>query len=126
MTQIQNPFLIKPTNKKFIALKGQTNGYLQIAPAEFTDNFNNLNPQIFLIAQTWAQELEQLGAKKVYWITLSEIVTHLHIHVFPRWSDQEVKGLDLFALREECLWPWNENTNKALNAWADKNQIAVF
>lgn len=123
---MHNPFLACSTDKNFIALKGLNKGYLQIAPAKFVNNFSDLNSNIFQIAHSWAQILEKLGAKKVYWITLSEALPHLHIHLFPRWEDQSIKGLDLFALREQCLWSWNQETNNCLYVWAKENQIEII
>jgi hypothetical protein len=80
-----------------------------------------------LIAKQWCTKLEKLGAKRVYWIIISEQVKQIHIHLYPRWSDEEIKGIDLFALRESDPQPaWNEDLNLLLSEWAEKNLVEII
>ena len=37
----------------------------------------------------------ELGAERVYTVTISEVVRHLHIHVIPREENSDIKGLSL-------------------------------
>jgi diadenosine tetraphosphate (Ap4A) HIT family hydrolase len=125
-----NPFIHK-TQLPLIALKGNRKGYLQLAPSEEITSFQQLSLQFFQAAQAWATHLEDLGAKRIYWITLSEVVPHLHIHLYPRWREDEPKGLALFEKRDEMpqpLWPEDpfHEINQVLNRWAREYSVCIL
>lgn len=121
-----NPFLTN-TDKALVAIKGERAGYIQIAASSEVTLYQDLPEEILIAAKNWAVELEKMGAKKVYWITLSEVVTHLHIHLYPRWTDNEAKGLPLFEKRNTAPQPaWTTEMLLCLNAWADAHNTALI
>lgn len=77
-------------------------GYLYIEPfrhvedyPSFTaEEFNELS-QMLSIATNWIHQKFQ--PKKLYTITVSEAVPHIHFHIVPRYTD-ETKGLDYLKL----------------------------
>ncbi len=107
------------TSRPLVTITGTRNGYIQLAPAQPITQYGQLPPALFTAAQAWAAILEEHGAKRVYWITLSEAVTHLHIHLYPRWSDTEAKGVPLFEDRNTAGQPpWTPPLDAALSEWA--------
>lgn len=75
-------------------------GYVYIEPkrhvehwSEFTENESSELTKI--IKYTEQVLKQQLNVERVYLITISEAVRHIHFHVIPRLSDQKLKGLDL-------------------------------
>lgn len=119
-----NPFLQQSNPSRCIALRGLRNGYIQLAPSKELTLYNALDAQILIAAQHWCCALESLGAKRVYWLTLSEVLPHLHIHLYPRWSDSEIKGLALFEARHTPEQPaWTEATEAALIEWAAQHDV---
>ncbi len=113
--------------KPLVALAGTRNGYIQLSTARLITQYAELPPELFLAAQAWAARLEALGAKRVYWITLSEVVTHLHIHLYPRWSDDEDRGVSLFEQRDNTPQPaWASDVNTALTDWANTHQVTLI
>ena len=106
------------SDASLIALCGPRNGYLQLAPALCITTYAALPDAMVLAAKDWAVRLEALGARRVYWITLSEVVRRLHIHLYPRWSDEEPRGLALFEQREQPPQPeWTAPVRAALADW---------
>ncbi len=125
MTQ-QNPFLTD-TERPLVAICGLRGGYLQVAAAREVTRYRELPEELFLAARDWAARLEELGARRVYWITLSEVVRHLHIHLYPRWSDDEPKGLALFEQRETSPQPaWTRETLAELDAWRQAYSVHLI
>jgi diadenosine tetraphosphate (Ap4A) HIT family hydrolase len=121
-----NPFLTA-TNRPLVALCGLRGGYIQLATAREVTDYSALPPELFFAAQAWAAQLEELGARRVYWITLSEVVRHLHIHLYPRWSDDEPRGLALFEQREASPQPpWTANLRDALDAWSVAHAVHLL
>lgn len=121
-----NPFQTQ-TDKPFVALTGKRCGYVQLAPAEETVHYNDLPDELFMAGKAWAGALENLGAKRVYWITLSEAVPHLHMHLYPRWLENEEKGLPLFEARNEPPQPeWTDEAVHALHRWAAEWKIHII
>lgn len=122
-----SPFLGHSTQSKFVVIKGRRCGYIQLASAEEIVNYSDLSPLLFLAAHEWMKALEKFGAKRVYFILLSEEVKHIHIHLYPRWEEQEAKGLDLFAQREQKNQPiWSQEINSLLDKWAEENNIFII
>lgn len=115
------------TDKAMVAIKGARCGYVQLAPAQDIQTYGELPTNVLAAAKDWACRLEMLGAKRVYWITLSEVVPRLHVHLYPRWTDEEPKGLVLFEAREKGLQPiWTEAVEQTLANWAAQQQVAVI
>ena len=118
-----SPFL-STTNKPLRALQGTRGGYIQLATTSVITDYASLPIDLFLAARDWAARLEALGAKRVYWITLSEVVTHLHIHLYPRWDDTEDKGTTLFDQRDTEPQPdWSPAMLAALTDWANVHDV---
>jgi diadenosine tetraphosphate (Ap4A) HIT family hydrolase len=106
-----SPFITE-TELPFVAIKGLRNGYIQLASSTLQETY---------------EELEALQAKRVYWLTLSEAVPHLHIHLYPRWFETEPKGLSLFEQRNQEPQPlWNEPTLKKLEQWAKQFNVHLL
>lgn len=122
-----NPFLCKTTEKPIVALAGKRNGYLMIAPSQAIVNYDLLPETPLLAAKAWAGRLEQLGSPRAYWIVLSELTPHLHIHIFPRWPEDSLKGLPLFEAREHDPQPqWTPVVQEALRCWAQEYQVEIL
>jgi hypothetical protein len=63
----------------------------------------------------------------VYWITLSELTPHKHIHVFPRWPEDSDQGLPLFESRYQPGQPeWTETARTALENWSADFSVALI
>jgi len=123
---VSSPFLVE-TKKPLVAIRGERGGYVQLAPSREITNYADLPEGLFFAARAWAVELEKLGAKRVYWITLSEVVRHLHVHLYPRWSDDEARGIALFEQRESEPQPeWTDALRKACHAWAEDCQVHLI
>ncbi|MEB3288237.1 MAG: hypothetical protein VKJ04_12155 [Vampirovibrionales bacterium] len=125
----KSPFDVSCT-EPFVALQGKRKGYIQLAPAKRITTYRQLPPRFFEAAQDWAACLEEsLASPRVYWITLSEEVPHLHVHLYPRWPQDEDKqdeqrGLPLFEARESSPQPaWDALTKKALEEWAKRFDV---
>lgn len=121
-----NPFLIE-TNKPIVALCGARNGYVMIAPSQEITAFQDLPESVLIVAKAWATTLENSGSPRAYWIMLSEVTRHLHIHVFPRWAEDHLKGIALFETRETELQPaWTPAVKAALEQWAKEFNVALI
>lgn len=113
-------------NKAFVAIKGIRKGYIQLATSDVLETYGELPLALFEAAKAWAETLELHGASRVYWITLSEVVTHLHIHLYPRWEEDLFKGVALFEERENLPQPaWGESLELALWEWAEQYNVYI-
>jgi diadenosine tetraphosphate (Ap4A) HIT family hydrolase len=120
----QSPFSNNSGKHLLVCIKGKRPGYIQVASSKMVTEFKNLPNQALECAKAWAGELEKLGAKRVYWFILSEEVRHLHIHLYPRWNDEESRGITLFEKRfEEVCEPWSKVLAEKLEQWALKYDI---
>jgi hypothetical protein len=114
-----NPFTAVSTQKPLVALKGKRNGYLMLATSQEIFQYAELPDSLLIAAKTWAATLEKMGAPRVYWMTLSEVTPHLHIHLYPRWPEDNMKGIPLFEARETSpQLAWTELMEAALDKWA--------
>jgi len=121
-----SPFL-KTTEKPFVAIAGKRNGYIQLATSHEIHQYAGMPDDLLLASKAWAIALEKLGARRVYWITLSEAVHHLHIHLYPRWDDDEPKGLPLFEQRDNPNQPaWTPDSLAARETWATHWHIEMI
>ncbi len=121
-----NPFLAKPTDKPLVAICGKRNGYVMVAASHETLRYDDLPDDVLVAALAWAITLEGLGAEKVYWMTLSEVTPHLHIHLFPRWPEDTLKGIPLFESRDTSPQPaWADTIRAALSQWAADYEIEL-
>lgn len=122
---MDNPFNL-PTELPLVAIRGARAGYLQLAQTGTAQQYDALTPALFEAARDWAATLERLGAKRVYWITLSEVVRHLHIHLYPRWEEDMFKGIPLFEARETLPQPgWSPTLESALTDWASRHSVFI-
>jgi diadenosine tetraphosphate (Ap4A) HIT family hydrolase len=122
-----NPFLKAKTTLPIVALKSKRNGYIMIAPKEEITDYASLPDIVLLAAKAWAAQLESLGSPRAYWITLSEATPHLHIHIFPRWLQDDLKGIALFERRDTDPQPtWTVQSEQALFNWAQTYQVEII
>lgn len=75
-------------------------GYLILEPKRHLTNWGEFSSQELIEMGNLIQELEaqmiiDYKAERVYVVTISEVVRHLHLHIIPRASDSELKGLPL-------------------------------
>jgi hypothetical protein len=123
---LASPFAVD-TDKPLVALPGKRAGYLQIAPSGAVTQYRDLPESALLAAKDWAILLEKHGARRVYWITLAEMVRHLHIHLYPRWEESENKGFPLFEQRDTDPQPaWTLLLYEALQDWASRYQVHLL
>ncbi len=124
--QTVNPFLAMADSQPYIALQGARNGYIMLAPAVEVTQYADLPPAIWTAAQAWAATLEHNGSPRVYTVILSEVTRHLHIHLFPRWPEDELRGTALFDTRDTQPQPaWTPALQAALIQWAQTHQVAL-
>lgn len=120
-----NPFITK-TQQPLVALKGKRAGYIQLATTTEVTQYQHLPAELFIAAQSWAAILEQHQAKRIYWLTVAEVVQHLHIHLYPRWTDEESKGISLFEARNIPNQPkWTPELSNLLIQWATKYNVQL-
>jgi len=125
--QAGHPFLSKSTDKPLVALKGQRNGYIMLAPSRETLRYEHLDHEALFAAKDWLSRLEQLGSPRAYWIVLSEVTPHLHLHLFPRWPEDMVSGTALFETRDNLPQPpWTSEVLSALHSWAEAHQVEIL
>jgi hypothetical protein len=120
----QSPFT-NQTLRPLVALCGTRGGYIQVATSTYIDRYQELPTALHMAAQEWAKTLEALEAKRIYWFILSEQVRHLHIHLYPRWSDEEtLRGIELFEARESLPQPgWSTPLLEALEDWSNRHDV---
>jgi diadenosine tetraphosphate (Ap4A) HIT family hydrolase len=115
---IPSPFRVD-TDKPVVGIPGKRQGYLMIASAREVFRYADIPDAVFSAARSWAVTVEELGAQRVYWIVLSEVTPHYHIHVFPRWPHDSGKGIPLFESRDSDPQPaWEEPASACLERWA--------
>jgi diadenosine tetraphosphate (Ap4A) HIT family hydrolase len=121
-----DPFSVE-TDKPLVALKETRNGYITIATSQNVEHYAEWSSHILQAAHAWAMTLEKSGCPRAYWITLSEMVRHLHIHIFPRWPEDTLKGIMLFESRNTELQPtWTPQISTALEQWAKEFNVKII
>ncbi len=121
-----NPFLEIAANLPLVAVTGLRNGYIMLATAAEITTYTDLPDALLMAAKDWAATLEQSGSPRVYWITLSEVTRHLHIHLFPRWPEDALKGVDLFSTRQTHPQPdWTTAQINQLKNWANHHGVTI-
>ena len=75
-------------------------GYLYIEPKRHVENWYEMTEQEILKMSQMIKKLsgilkKEIDADRVYTVTISEAVRHLHIHIIPRVENEVVKGLKL-------------------------------
>jgi diadenosine tetraphosphate (Ap4A) HIT family hydrolase len=124
----ENPFNIE-TNHSLIAIVGERGGYIQLSPSHQVEAYHQLPATCLEAALAWATLLEaQPTIARCYWITLSEAVKQLHIHLYPRYTDEvETVGINLFEARNsQPQPPWETPLKVALSHWAKTYDVAVI
>jgi diadenosine tetraphosphate (Ap4A) HIT family hydrolase len=81
-------------------LGSQILGYLYIEPKRHVENWSDFTEAELQKVGPLIKQLEQalkkvLNIDRVYVVTISEAVRHLHFHIIPRTEEGAVKGLDL-------------------------------
>ncbi|XVJ50933.1 MAG: hypothetical protein HEQ32_02120 [Vampirovibrio sp.] len=112
-----------------VAMVGPRAGYLQIAPRVVTSEHAEVPPLLFQACQTWASFLQtQASVAKVYWLQWSEVVTHLHWHLYPRWVEDPLKGVEAFNARHDLTAqrPWDLHWQMALYQWAERYSVTIL
>ncbi|HEY9744621.1 MAG TPA: hypothetical protein V6C99_00220 [Oculatellaceae cyanobacterium] len=98
-----------------------------LAPSQAVESYRDCPNELFTAARAWAARLESFGSPRVYWVTLSEEVRHLHIHLFPRWEGDTLKGIPLFETRNEPNQPaWTPQVKELLREWAARFNVEVI
>jgi hypothetical protein len=123
-----NPFQIE-TSLPLVAIVGHRGGYIQLSPSTTVEEYATLPSSCLDAALAWASILEaQPTIARCYWITLSEAVKQVHIHLYPRYT-HEVAGLGipLFEARNTLPQPsWTKELQDALEQWAKNHAVAVI
>lgn len=122
-----SPFTIN-TDQPLVSIVGQRAGYVQIASSQPCQTYAEFPDEVLLAAKEWARILESdFGSPRVYWITLSEAVRQLHIHLYPRWPEDTLMSLDLFNAREQYPQPeWSSDLQVALTQWSVTRDIHLI
>jgi diadenosine tetraphosphate (Ap4A) HIT family hydrolase len=81
-------------------LSSQILGYLYIEPKRHVENWTDFTDNELSKVGPLVKRLEKvmkeiLDIDRVYVVTISEAVRHLHFHIIPRVDEGTVKGLDL-------------------------------
>ncbi|WP_035207268.1 HIT family protein [Metabacillus indicus] len=91
-------------------------GYLYIEPVNHYENWADIPDETFLEITRLLKKIDvflrkELNAERVYSVTISEMVRHIHFHLIPRYSYSSKKGVDLI---EKATQQLNENENKTI------------
>ncbi|PLS01495.1 HIT family protein [Neobacillus cucumis] len=81
-------------------LSSQILGYMYIEPKRHVENWSELTDEemgkVGLLIKRLEQALKrERSVNRVYVVTISEAVRHLHFHIIPRAEGMTTKGLDL-------------------------------
>lgn len=105
-------------------------GYVYIEPKKHVEYWEELADDEFLEISRLLKEISyflknKLNAERVYTVTISEAVRHLHIHVIPRDSSSDTKGLILIeqATQQKVM---NDNYLPKASIEEFKNDLSNF
>ena len=92
-------------------------GYIIITPLEHKEFWNDISEEEFvefgvLISRIESALKKFIPLERLYSITISEQVRHLHVHLIPRLKGSEHKGIDLIQAATKSYS--NESNNKEL------------
>lgn len=124
----QSPFKTD-TSHPLIAIIGKRAGYLQIASSQQGNQHSEVPSSLFLASQAWSAFLQtQEEVSKVYWLQFSEVVSHLHWHLYPRFVGDAFKGTDAFEKRHtpEACQAWALHWQAGLYQWAERFDVALL
>jgi diadenosine tetraphosphate (Ap4A) HIT family hydrolase len=81
-------------------LASQILGYMYIEPKRHVENWSDFTDQELLKVGPLIKRLEsalkkELNIERVYVVTISEAVRHLHFHIIPREKENAIKGIHL-------------------------------
>ena len=99
-------------------LTSQVKGYFYIEFKRHIERWNELSYEEITESSKMIQLLdeflqENVYAERVYTVSISEAVRHLHIHVIPRNINMEMRGLDLIQqATQQCGMLENDLSNK--------------
>ncbi|MGE0201562.1 MAG: hypothetical protein AB7P76_11415 [Candidatus Melainabacteria bacterium] len=118
---------IIPTPNALVAVPGRRNGYIQLAPRNRVTGFADLPPHVFEAGQAWARQMEAMGAQNVLLLMIAEVEPHKHLHIFPRWPQDKLKGIPLFESRENAAQPrWRDDVKSALASWGQQHGVSII
>ncbi len=81
-------------------LSSQVLGYTYLEPKSHVENWGEMTTEELAEIAPLIQRIEQfvkseIAAERLYVVTISEAVKHLHFHLIPRSEDNPVRGLSL-------------------------------
>jgi diadenosine tetraphosphate (Ap4A) HIT family hydrolase len=100
-------------------------GYFYIEPIRHVEHWDELSEDEFAEITSLLRKLtvflkKEVKADRVYTVTISEAVRHLHIHVIPRHENSEVKGIPLIEQATQCSEYIESKTLDNYNELLDK------
>ncbi|MGG0479324.1 HIT domain-containing protein [Priestia megaterium] len=90
------PLTSKVKGYFYIEFKRHIESWMQLTERELKEYVNMLRSlEEFLT--------HQIQAERIYTVTISEAVRHLHIHIIPRVKDSQLRGVDLIKQATQQL-----------------------
>ncbi|GIO41959.1 HIT family protein [Paenibacillus apis] len=82
--------------------ESQVQGYLYLEPLKHIENWGEFTADELLEVARIIPVVEKVlnrlfDLERLYVVTISEAVRHLHLHLIPRVKEQEIKGIPLIA-----------------------------
>ncbi|WP_172860111.1 HIT family protein [Niallia circulans] len=105
-------------------LESQILGYIYIEPKRHVENWYELSDlemnEMGKILRIISRVLkEELNADRVYTVTISEVIRHLHIHIIPRISGKELKGVSLIEKATKSMKSEKNITSQEINEFIE-------
>ncbi|WP_234946574.1 HIT family protein [Bacillus sp. m3-13] len=101
------------------SLESQILGYLYLEPKRHVENWTDFTSEELLELGPLIKKVEvamqnELEVERLYVVTISEAVRHLHLHLIPREYKCESRGLDLIkqATQQEIITPIKYDSEK--------------
>lgn len=100
-------------------IESQILGYLYIEPKRHVENWGELTDEELSTVGPLVKKLEaalkqELLIDRVYVVTISEAVRHLHFHIIPREYNNDIKGLPLILQATQQKTSLNSYTENEL------------